>query len=81
MSYYYLNDSVNYVKKHPGGRPKATTFRERRAVLKHASNSALTARQIAVEAGAKVSVRTVQRIMQSSKNFKRRKMVKKHDHI
>ena len=75
--YHYLKNSENYGKKNPGGRPKATTERERRAIRRKASNSCMTARQIAVEAGVHTNVRNVQRIIKGSKHLKRRKRQKK----
>ncbi|XP_043257971.1 uncharacterized protein LOC122400515 [Colletes gigas] len=73
----YLKNRGNYGKKHPGGRPKAATERQRRAILRVASNSSLTARQIAAEAGVHTNIRNVQRIIKQAKHLKRRKLQKK----
>ncbi|CAK9816520.1 Transposable element Tc3 transposase [Anthophora quadrimaculata] len=72
----YLKNRENYGKKHPGERPKATTERQRRAILRVASNSSLTVRQIAAEAGVHTNIRNVQRIIKRVKHLKRRKMQK-----
>lgn len=73
----YLKDPENYLKKNPGGRPKVISDRDRRAILRVASNSALTATQIASTAGVNTNVRNVQRLLHDVKHLKRKKMLKK----
>ncbi|CAH2100518.1 unnamed protein product [Euphydryas editha] len=73
----FLDDRENYGKKFKGRTKFATTERERRAILREASNSTLTARQIAHNVGTKASVRTVQRIIRNFPHLKRLKMKRK----
>lgn len=73
----YLRDPENYGKNQRGRTYRATTERERRVILREASNSALTARQIRNIAGTSASVQTVRRVIKASPNIKRRKMKKK----
>ncbi|CAK9820248.1 Transposable element Tc3 transposase [Anthophora plagiata] len=73
----YLKSRENYGKKHPGEHPKATTERQQRAILRVASNSSLTARQIVAEAGVHTNIRNVQRIIKRAKHLQRRKLQKK----
>lgn len=73
----YLKDPENYGKKKRTGRPRATTPRERRSILRVASNSTLTARQIAVRAGVNTNLRNVQRIIRECEHLKRKKLQKK----
>lgn len=55
------------------GRPSALSTREKRLVLRIASNSCKTARAIADEAGVQTKIRNVQRLLQKSRNLKRKK--------
>ncbi|CAH2092976.1 unnamed protein product [Euphydryas editha] len=73
----FLKDPENYGKKKRTGRPKATTPRERRSILRVASNSALTARQIAAEAGVSTNLRNVQRIIHDCEYLERKKLQRK----
>lgn len=73
----FLKDPDNYGKKKRTGRPRATTPRERRSILRVASNSTLTARQIAAEAGVSTNLRNVQRIIRECEHLKRKKLPKK----
>lgn len=73
----YLNDPENYGKHFKGGIKTATTERERRSILKIASNSAFSAAKIRERAGCTSSIRTVQRILKCAKHLQRRKMLKK----
>lgn len=72
-----LKDPNNYGKKKSKGRASVTSVREKHAILKIASNSTLTARQIASEAGVSTNVRNVQRILKQSKNIQRRRLQRK----
>lgn len=60
-----LCDRENNGKKFKGRTKFATTERERRGILCEASNSTLTAGQIAHNVVTKASVRTVQRIIRN----------------
>jgi transposase len=70
----YLKDPDKYRKKHGGGRPRAISARDRRALLRVASNSAMTARQIATEAGVTTHIRNVQRVLKAAPNLQLRKL-------
>lgn len=73
----FLNDPENYGKKFKGRTKFATTERERRTILREASNSTLTAGQIAHNVGTEASVRTVQRILRNTPHLKRLKIKRK----
>lgn len=75
--YNFLKNPKIYGKKKCTGRPRATTERDRRAILRVASNHKGTARGIAKEAGISVNIRTVRRIIQSSKQIKRKRLKRK----
>ncbi|CAH2088125.1 unnamed protein product [Euphydryas editha] len=59
------------------GRPRAISDRDRRAILRVASNSTLTANQIASAAGVITNVRNVQRLLHGVKHLSRKKVLKK----
>lgn len=63
------------IKKSPG-RPHVLTAREKRAILRAASNSSSTARQIAVSAGVKTHARNIRRLLQRSPRIQRKKLQK-----
>lgn len=73
----YFKDPENYGKNQKGRTGKATTERERRAILREASNSASTARQIKASVGVSASIRTVQRVIKSSHHIQRKKLKRK----
>lgn len=73
----YLKDPENYRKKNCGGRPKAISDRAKRVILRIASNSALTAREIMTQAGVTTNIRNVQRLLKNSKRLKRKKLQRK----
>lgn len=73
----YLRNKENYDQKRKGRTATATTERERRKILRIASNSAATARQIRDVVGTSASVRTVQRILKKSPHIRRLKLKKK----
>lgn len=54
------------------GRPRAVSDRGVRAIVKIASNSMLTSRQFAQQAGVSTHVQNVQRISQKAENIQRR---------
>lgn len=72
----FFSDPAQYGKKQTGGIKTATSERERRAILREASNSSLTARQIGRNVGVSASVWTVRRIIKSSKTLKRLRLKK-----
>lgn len=73
----YLEDPENYGKRYRGRMKRATTDRERRRILREASNSSLSASQIALKVGTKASVRTVRRIINKCPTLKRLKIKKR----
>lgn len=73
----FLVERENYGKKFKGRTKFATTSRERRAILREASNSTLTARQIKTNVGTEASLRTVQKIIQQCPYIKRLKIKRK----
>lgn len=73
----YLNDIENYGNNRRGRIATATTARERRAILRLASNSRATARQIKGRVACDASVRTIQRVIKKCPHLKRKKLRKK----
>lgn len=73
----YLEEPENYGKRYKGRTKRATTERERRRILREASNSSLTAGQIALKVGTQASVRTVRRIINKCSTIKRLKIKKR----
>ena len=73
----FLRNKDNYGKNYKGRTKKATTEKERRLILRKASNSALTARQIKSAVGTSASLRTVQRVIKNCRHLKRLKMKRK----
>ncbi|KAF2882660.1 hypothetical protein ILUMI_23524, partial [Ignelater luminosus] len=59
----------NYVKKKRSGHPVATSAHKRRAIIEQASNSALTAKQIAESVGVSTSIRTFERILKDCEHL------------
>ncbi|GJQ87024.1 hypothetical protein Trydic_g12604 [Trypoxylus dichotomus] len=74
----YLHEKENYRQKRKGRTAKETTEQERRKIIRIASNSAATARQIWDAAGT-TSVRAVQRVLKQSSHIRRLKLKKKPD--
>jgi transposase len=72
-----LRNPQTYGKKKRPGRPTALTVREKRAILRVASNASLTARQIAEACGIKTNIRNVQRVLQQCKHLQRKKLQRK----
>ena len=73
----YVNNPENYGKNRKGCTARATTERERRSILREASNSAATARVIKDKVGCSASIRTVRRVIQQCPHIKRKKFQKK----
>lgn len=73
----FLAEPENYGKRFKGRKKFVTTERERRAIIREASNSTLTASQIAHNVGTKASLRTVQKILQQCPHLKRLKIKRK----
>lgn len=73
----FLRNKENYGRNQKGGVKTATTERERRNIVRIASNSAMTARRIGEEAGSSASVWTVRRVLKASSILKRLRLKKK----
>lgn len=73
----YIKHKENYGKNYKGRTKLATSSRERRLILRAASNSSKTVRQIANDVNTSASLSTVRRIIKSSSYLKRNKMRKK----
>lgn len=73
----YLNNQENYGKNRKGRTSRATTERERRLILRAASNSAATARKIKDKVGTSASIWTVRRVIKQCLHLKRKKLMKK----
>lgn len=75
--YYLLKDVNNYGRKKSSGRPSILSMREKRAILRVASNSCLTAKQIVHKIGVETNIRNVRRILQACDNIRQKKLKKK----
>lgn len=75
--YNLLKDPENYGKKKSSGRPPTLSERNKRAIIRIASNSALTSREIACQAGVTANIRSVRRVLQRCKFIQRLKMKQK----
>lgn len=73
----FVRNMENYGKNYRGGIQTATTERERRNILREASNSCCTARKIKQAVQSTASLRTVQRIIKKCAHLKRRRLQKK----
>lgn len=73
----FLQNKENYGKNMKGRVSKATTSRDRRAILREASNSPLSAAKIRAKKGVTASVSTVRRVINSAKHLQLRKLKKK----
>ena len=72
--YNFVANPEAYGKKKSPGRPKCITHRQERLIIRMASNSARTARQIGEAVGVSVSVRTVRKVIQKAPHLKRKKL-------
>lgn len=75
--YNYLNNVERYGKNMKGRKKMATTPKERRKILRIASNSAMSVSKIREKSGVSASLRTVHRILKSCPYIVRRKLQKK----
>lgn len=73
----FLKDPENYGKNRRGRTARATTERDRRSILREASNSAASARKIKEKVGVSASIRTVRRVIQKCPHIQRQKLKKK----
>lgn len=73
----YLADPQHYGKNQKGRTAEATTLREKRLILRLASNSTLPATKIRANSGVSASIATVRRIIRKSGTIQRRKLKKK----
>ena len=64
-------------KRNRPGRYAALRTREKRAIIRVASNASLTARQIAQACGMKTNIGNVQRVLQQCKHMQRKKLQRK----
>jgi hypothetical protein len=72
----FVRNVENYGKNYSGGIQTATTNREKRNILRQASNSSCTARKVKQAVHSTASLRTVQRIKKCA-HLKRRRLQKK----
>jgi hypothetical protein len=63
----FLKNPVNYGKSKRSGRKPSLSKRDQRQIIRLASNSTRTCRQIAAELGLKVSRETIRRVINKSK--------------
>lgn len=73
----FLRNIENYGKNMKGRVSKVTTPQDRRAIVREASNSCLSAAKIRAKVGVSASVSTVRRVINSAKHLKFQKMKKK----
>jgi transposase len=73
----FIKIGQNYNFKKSTGRPKVLTDREKRAILRVASNSALSARGILDQCGVKTGIRNVQRLIKRTLTLIRKKLLRK----
>ncbi|XP_043584063.1 uncharacterized protein LOC122568430 [Bombus pyrosoma] len=72
----FLKNVEDYGKKKSTGRPSSLPDRDKRAILRAASNSQLTTKQIMEKCSVSASVSSVRRVLLSCKNIKRLKLKK-----
>lgn len=70
----YLQDPRYYGTKSSSGRPRLLTARDERAIVKEASNSMVSAKEIRARLKLNVSGETVRRVLHRSPNIVREKM-------
>ena len=72
MTTNLLKDLDNYGERKNCGRSRCLTARDKRALIRVASNSSSTARQIAKEAGLVTNVGNVSRLLKNCGHLKRK---------
>ena len=72
-----LKNVEDYSKKKSTGRPSSLFDRDKRAILRVASNSQLTTKQIMKKSSVSASISSVRRVLLSCKDIKRLKLKKK----
>ena len=70
----FLKDPENFGKNRRGLTARATTERDRRSILREASNFAASARKIKEKVGVSASIRTVRRVIQNCPHIQRQKL-------
>lgn len=70
----YLSDPVRYASKKSPGRPPKLSSRQRREIVRKASNSMASANEIIVDLGLNVSESTVLRALHHSPHIERQRM-------
>lgn len=73
----YVRNRENYGKNRAGRLKCVTSDRERRRILKEASKSVLSARQIKEKLGVGGSLRTIQRVIKRAPHLQRKKLKRK----
>lgn len=73
----YLRNKENYGKNMKGRTALATSPRDRRAILREASNSASTTAKIKAKTGVHASLDTIRRVIKTAGYIKRKKLKKK----
>jgi hypothetical protein len=73
----FVQDIENYGKNYRGGIQTATIARERRTILREATNSTMTPRKIKEAVESAASLRTVQRLIKKCAHLSRRRLKKK----
>jgi IS30 family transposase len=73
----FVQDIENYGKNYRGVIQTATIARERRTILREASNSTITPRKIKEAIESAASLRTVQRLIKKCAHLSRRRLKKK----
>ncbi|PIC53810.1 hypothetical protein B9Z55_003351 [Caenorhabditis nigoni] len=72
----YINDPIGYGTRKSPGRPELLTRRDKRMIIRNASNAVTTCRKIKATLNLGVSEETVRRVITKSKFMKYRKMKK-----
>lgn len=73
----YVRNRQSYVKKRPGRTGHELSQRDRRRIVREASNSTLFARQIKEKLAIGHSLRTVQRVIKQAPHLVRKKLMRK----
>jgi hypothetical protein len=73
----FVQDIENYGKNYRGGIQTARTARERRTILREASNSTINPRKIKEATESTASLKTVQRLIRKCAHLSPRRLKKK----